>query len=165
MLGFIKRKVFRVTAFIQHFLQEAHSKVARSTALHSLIWGLGILVTGISLSIGVGASVWVVAILIGAVMLLFVNIIVAFWYLLFKNPDMLRSESYAISKMMLEQGLRGDNITGLIKPRPRVILPDSNILPAIDNAVNFGISDNDQIDSVVDEDGEGNGEDEEKIPR
>jgi hypothetical protein len=39
--------------------------------------------------------------------------LVSYIYFGIKNPDYLRSEQYSLSKMAIERGLLGDNLTGL----------------------------------------------------
>jgi hypothetical protein len=62
-----------------------------------------------------------VSLVISIAMVLMV-FLVAYGYLLLKNPDALRSENFTLSKLAIEKGLVGDNISGLHQP------------PAIDSA-------------------------------
>jgi hypothetical protein len=118
LLRYIKRKVARVTQFVQHFFQQASGKGVRSTALHSLLWGLAILVGSIPSCLYVGAPLWILATLVVAVTVLFAAFVVAFFFLLFKDRDALRSESFTLSKMAIERGLIGDNLSGLMEAPP-----------------------------------------------
>lgn len=94
---------------------EAGAKGARSTALHSLQWGMGMLLCSIPLSLFAKAPTWLLIILIIAFGLVLVTFIFAYLFLLRKNPDALRSESYTLSKMAIERGLIGDSGTGLME--------------------------------------------------
>ena len=52
------------------------------------------------------------AVAVGIVLAVF---IFGFIYLLFKNPDALRSEHYSLSKLAMEKGLLGDSVRGLLE--------------------------------------------------
>ncbi|MGC2423442.1 MAG: hypothetical protein WA666_03695 [Nitrospirota bacterium] len=86
------------------------------------------LLTSIPIIIFAGAPHWIlIAILIsfGLVLLTYLS---AYIYLLFNDRDALRSEVYTLSKMAIERGLMGDNITGLIEePQEKYKLIDSKI--------------------------------------
>jgi hypothetical protein len=100
---------------LRDFFQSASAKGARSTALHALQWGLGLFLTGIPAAIWAGAPQWLLvffAFALGAILITFLG---SYIYLLMKDRDCLRSEHFSLSKMALERGLMGDDITGLIE--------------------------------------------------
>ena len=57
----------------------------------------------------------------------------AYIYLLIADRDALRSETFSLSKLAIEKGLVGDNISGLIQPslerRQHVQLTDDRAMP------------------------------------
>jgi len=96
-------------------LEQSTVRGSRSSALKSVQWILGISVSGLIGALQVGAPTWLLisfCVPIGLTLALF---LFTFLYLLFKNPDALRSEHYELSKIALEKGYIGDDITGLIK--------------------------------------------------
>lgn len=95
------------------FVSEAGARGARSTALHALQWGMGMVLCSIPLSIFAKAPAWILIVLVVALGLILVTFLGAYLFLLGKNPDALRSEDYSLSKMAIEHGLIGDSKTGL----------------------------------------------------
>jgi hypothetical protein len=108
-----------MTTIFQSFLSEATAKGARSTALHSLQWMLGILLSALPIVIWAGAPDWLLVGISGAAALILVLFIFAYVYFLLKQPDALRSEQFSLSKMAIEKGLVGDNVSGLIQYEPQ----------------------------------------------
>lgn len=94
---------------------QANAKGARSTALHALQWMIPSLVSGEALLVWAGAPQWtlvLIGVAIGSVIFVF---LFAFVYLLFKDRDALRSESYSIAKLAIEKGMIGDDLLGVIE--------------------------------------------------
>ncbi len=109
------------------FFSEANAKGAKSTALHSLQWGMGMLAVCISyfLNFGKCTNLLLLIVLAVAFGLVLITFLGAYMVLLRKDPDALRSESYTLSKMAIERGLMGDNQHGLIdqsKANPKAIV-------------------------------------------
>lgn len=102
--------------FMQGFSSHASAKGARSTALHSLQWALGLLLAAIPPTVWSGAPAWLFAALIVAVVLVLLVFLGAYIYLLTRNPDALRSEEFSLSKMAMEKGLVGDTTFGFVDP-------------------------------------------------
>lgn len=94
--------------------QGSNAKGARSTALHSLQWGLGLILAGLTTATWVKSPDWIIILLAILLCTLFLTYIGSYIYLLFSDRDALRSESFTLSKMAIERGLLGDNVTGLI---------------------------------------------------
>lgn len=94
-------------------MSQASAKGARSTALHSLQWVLGILLSAIPVCAFIKTPAWVIIFVSSAVAVCLVTFIGAYIYLLFNNPDALRSETFTLSKMAIEKGLIGDSLAGL----------------------------------------------------
>lgn len=97
-------------------MTQANAKGARSTALHSLQWVLGILLSAIPVCVFSKAPEWVVVAIVAAAGLCFLTFIASYVFLLFSNPDALRSETFTLSKMAIEKGLVGDSLIGLNEP-------------------------------------------------
>lgn len=117
------------TAF-RELLSQASARGARSTALHSLQWGLGILLFGVSLSLWAGAPVWLLLIEGISFVLVLFTFLFSYLYLLMTDKDALRSETFTLSKMAIEKGLVGDNIVGLVAAN---IQPEGEALPISGN--------------------------------
>ncbi len=99
--------------FMHGFFSEASAKGARSTALHALQWVIAMLLTSIPVTSITGAPSWLLIGLSIALGVILVTFVCAYIYFLIKSPDALRSESYTLSKMAIERGLVGDNLSGL----------------------------------------------------
>lgn len=101
----------------QDVFSQSTAKGARSTALHSLQWVLGMFLTALSASLFTKAPVWVsVALGISGALVLAV-FLGAYVYLLLKQPDALRSEQFTLSKLAIEKGMVGDNVAGMHDPQ------------------------------------------------
>lgn len=101
---------------IQSFFSEASAKGARSTALHALQWVMAILLASLPILLFAEAPDWLFYVIICAFAAVMVTFLIAYIYLLFKDPDALRSERYSLSKMAIEHGLVGDSLSGLQEP-------------------------------------------------
>jgi hypothetical protein len=101
---------------MQSFFSQASARGARSTALHALQWAIGLFLSAIALLVFGNAPPWLLVGVASALCVVLVVFLGAFVYLLFRNPDALRSEHFSLSKMAIEKGLVGDNINGLIDP-------------------------------------------------
>jgi hypothetical protein len=103
-------------------LQQASSQGSRSTALNPLIWIFAVIVAGlvaVSRMPTVPGYVLVsLTIFAGAVL---VASVVAYFILLFRNPDALRSEKFVLSKMAIEKSSMGDSLRGFVDTDPRQI--------------------------------------------
>ena len=99
----------------QSFFAEASAKSAKSTALHSLQWMLGILLSAAPILLFSRAPTWILVCLFFAVAVVLLLFTFAYVSLLIKQPDMLRSEHFTLSKMAIEKGLVGDSIHGLVE--------------------------------------------------
>lgn len=100
----------------QQLLQQSSVRGAKSSALHALQWGIALLLGGISTAVWVDSPDWLLYSLALALGLVFLTFLGTYIFLLFTDRDALRSESFTLSKMAIERGLIGDNITGLMQP-------------------------------------------------
>ena len=88
----------------------------RSSALGQMLWALTILVGGILAGHKVGLPLWGLASLGVAVVVLVANFAALHWYLAIKNPDALRSERFALTKIAMErEGWRGEDLIGFVR--------------------------------------------------
>lgn len=97
-------------------LTQSGGRGAKSTALNPLQWVIGILVGVLPTLVLAKAPEWMLisdCCVVGCLLLLFG---VAYFILLVKNVDALRSEHYTLSKMAMERGLVGDSDSGFVKP-------------------------------------------------
>ena len=105
----------------QEILQEATGRGSRSTALQPLIWVLGTLVAGLVATSRIGQAPWI-AVLAGVmVTVVLLALLGAYFFLLIKDRDALRSERYSLSKLAIEKSLTGDSIAGF------TLLPSHNL--------------------------------------
>lgn len=100
---------------IKSFLAQATIKGVRTTILRPIAWMIAILLSAILITVFLQSPVWLQVML--AIFLCFTMLLYLFSYLfcLFTDKDALRSEKYSISKLAIEKGLYGDNVSGTIK--------------------------------------------------
>jgi hypothetical protein len=103
--------------WMRQMLEAAKVDGAKSSSLNPLQWLVGICFTGTAGLCYATSSVWIGAggLLLTAGLCAFYCI--AYWRQMKDNPDALRSERYSLSKLAIEKGLVGDNVTDLIDPR------------------------------------------------
>jgi len=106
------RKMFEQ---IRSWFKLAEVGQSRSSITNPLQWALVIIGGLMLLAHLFGLPSWIVAALL--FVLLGVSVIFIYTYLHFmhKSPDVLRSEHYHLSKMVIERGLVGDSLHGLIE--------------------------------------------------
>ena len=92
----------------------ARTQGSRRNALASLGWLIGLLLPAMIVSVSLDLPTPFVVILVIAFGLVLVLFVAAYIYFMLKNPDALRSEKYVISKMVIDKGLVGDDLIGLI---------------------------------------------------
>ncbi len=105
-----------MNSFWKEILLQSRVRGARSTILHPLQWLLAILLPSAIASVVVNAPVWMIIGLSSASLLDLLFFFAAYLYFGFNDPDALRSEKFVIDKMVIERGLLGDNIQGLLEP-------------------------------------------------
>ncbi len=105
-----------MASFMHSFFAEASAKGAKSTALHSLQWLMAMLLVSLPVCVFVNTPEWLLYLVTGALGLVLLVFLIAYIFLLFTDRDSLRSETYTLSKMAIERGLVGDNLTGLHNP-------------------------------------------------
>jgi len=113
---------------MRSLMSRADARGARSTALHALQWALALLLAAIPPLVYVKAPEWLLILLIGAVALVLLVFLASYVYLLLHNPDALRSEQFSLSKMALEKGLIGDDLSGLAEPQSASLEHQSRIV-------------------------------------
>ena len=111
---------------IRLLYEQARATGSRSTALHPIQWLLGLSLTATVSAASFGSPSWLVIalfVLSGISVTLFIG---AYLFLLFRDRDALRSERYGLQKMVIEKGLLGDDMSGIMD-----VAQDAEVLPAI----------------------------------
>jgi hypothetical protein len=116
-VGLYRRSYLPDIEFIKDLLQQANSKWSRSTALNPLQWALGILVFALVGATKANAPAWLLVTLAACATVLFLAFLVAYFFLLIKDRDALRSEKYSLSKLAIERSITGDSISGFLESR------------------------------------------------
>lgn len=115
-------------------LQQATRRGGRSTALYPLGWALAILASSLIAGVYAHGPAWlIVALSVGCGVLL-VAYLGAYFFFMIRDPDALRSEHYALSKMQIEKSQIGDTSRGFSVNEPfnavQAVLPETRQLPA-----------------------------------
>jgi predicted neutral ceramidase superfamily lipid hydrolase len=100
---------------IEALLQQAIAEGSRSTALKPLGWLLAMLLPSTLLSVWEKSSLWLAVFLAIVSMVVFAVYIGAFLYLLVHDRDALRSETYSLRKMAIQQGAAPDSVAALME--------------------------------------------------
>jgi hypothetical protein len=106
---------------IRSFLQQASAQGSRSTALNPLGWAMTII---FSAMIGAGVAhmpTWVLVMLGVFESFAVAAYLIAYFFLLVKDRDALRSERFQLSKMAIERSIAGDNLAGFIDPEKQAV--------------------------------------------
>lgn len=112
----IRRLSMAGVELIRSFLQQASAQGSKSTALSPLGWLSAILVSAMIGAFCTHAPFWA-EILLGILLVLsVVGYLGAYAYLMFSNPDALRSERFTLNKMAIERSVVGDTLKGFISP-------------------------------------------------
>ena len=101
---------------IRSLLQQATAQGSRSTALNPLGWALAIILSALLGSAFDHPPIWLTPILAVCAGTIVVAYLFAYFFLLVKDRDALRSERFQLSKMAIERSVVGDNIAGFINP-------------------------------------------------
>jgi len=97
-------------------LRQSGSRGGRSSALGQMLWALAILVGGILAGHEIKLPSWSLGVLSAAVVIVVANFVGLNWYLAIKNPDALRSERFALTKLAMERpGWVGDDLIGFVR--------------------------------------------------
>ena len=104
-------------AFIRALLQQASAEGSRSTALKPLGWLVGILcaATIALFSLLNPLSLWVAIAFVALTTVAVMGYMAAYFYLMIKDRDALRSERYSIQKLAIEKAIVGDNLSGTLQ--------------------------------------------------
>ncbi len=104
--------------------EQFHATLSRSDVLKPLAWLAGILLTAMVGMLWVKAPSWLTVLMAILLSVSIVLYLISYVYCLLRDPDALRSETYSLHKMVIERGLLGDNVTGVIDldvEQPRAI--------------------------------------------
>jgi len=108
--------------FLKVFAQAA-ARGTRSSALRPIDWLLLLQLGSLLGSLYLDAANWIVIFFVFSSALSFSLYLFTYVYLLFKDRDALRSETYSLHKLAIEKGLIGDSISGLIEEEKVQLLP------------------------------------------
>jgi hypothetical protein len=97
-------------------LHHASVHGSKTTVLNPLIWLVGIELSGLVGLAGVDPHSRVIVLLEWLLALSILGMLLAYAFFAFRDPDALRSEKYTLTKMALQQGLRGDDLMGFVEP-------------------------------------------------
>lgn len=111
----VKKYLRALIVAFQWLFQKALTQGRRSSALSPLGWAFAASLAGLVWSLGESPPMWVPVFLAWVSGGLAALYAIAFVYLLIKDPDSLRSETYSLEKMAIQHGLYGDSQTGLIR--------------------------------------------------
>jgi hypothetical protein len=83
--------------------------------MNPLAWVLGITTSALLIALRVPQTpLWLLSTLGTLPVVVLIAFLTAYFILLFKNPDALRSEKFTLSKMAIEKSLTGDSLRGFI---------------------------------------------------
>ena len=115
---------------IRSLLQQATAQGSRSTALNPLGWALAIILSALLGSAFDHPPIWLTPLLAVCAATVVVAYLVAYFFLLIKDRDALRSERFQLSKMAIERSVVGDNIAGFLDPEKEpALLPPTKTNP------------------------------------
>lgn len=104
---------------VKVMMGQANVSGERSTALHAVLWLIAIICSLFSVVAfsKIGESFLYIILAIFCVALVFFGYV--YIYCLKKNPDLLRSEKFALQKMTIENSIHGDSDVGVIESKAR----------------------------------------------
>jgi hypothetical protein len=105
-------------------INQANIGQSRSSVLNPIQWLLVILLAGTCLSLFLHSPLWLLTILAGGIVLALLLFLGAYIFFVRTNSDALRSESYSLTKLAIQNRLLGDSVTG-IRDVPTSAPPDS----------------------------------------
>lgn len=98
----------------KHMAHQANSFGSKSSVLSCLIWALGTLLMALTGSIVFNADMFIKIGIFLLIVLIIIVMVISFLFCLFTGKtDVLRSEKYNISKMMIEKQSSSDSVTGI----------------------------------------------------
>jgi hypothetical protein len=112
---------------IQILLRQASTSGSRSTALNPLAWLFGLTLSGLIIGAIEHVTSWILILLGIASTFAFLAYLVAYFYLLSKDRDALRSERFTLSKIAMDKSIRGDSLTGFIDTQKRPELSERDV--------------------------------------
>jgi hypothetical protein len=106
------------------FFQKATAHGSRSTVLKPLAWLIGLCVTATLGALKWSAPVWLLVTLSVCLTMSITLYLGAYIYCLYRNADLLRTETYLIQQLAIQKGLLGDSVVGVFQPEPEAgIIP------------------------------------------
>lgn len=98
---------------LHSLINQASVGQSRSSVLNPIQWLLVILIVGFCLSLGFHAPTLLMIVLGVGIALALLLFFAAYVYFGKTNPDALRSESYSLTKLAIQNRLMGDSLAGV----------------------------------------------------
>ncbi|MBB4036543.1 glucan phosphoethanolaminetransferase (alkaline phosphatase superfamily) [Dysgonomonas hofstadii] len=118
---YICKKARYMSDYLRHIFEHASSQGYKSNVVKSLFGLLSILLTATILLFKIGENVF--GYILGCLSVLIVlAFLFAYFYCLFKDPNLLRSEKFVLEKTAIEKALMSDSIKKTVSVNP----PNSN---------------------------------------
>lgn len=97
---------------VSSLMGQANINGEKSTAVHTLIWLIGLTLFGVVFLAYYHLPAWIIISLLALAVISFALYCYAYLWCLKNNPDLLRSEKYGIQKLAIENRVFGDSSTG-----------------------------------------------------
>lgn len=111
------RLLRRMLDYVKSLFNLAEIGQARSSITNPLQWTLVILLGTVLLTGIARLPAWIIGTSFIALLVILMLFVYTYTYCLHKNPDVLRSENFHLSKMAIEHGLVGDSTHGLVEAK------------------------------------------------
>lgn len=100
---------------LKSWFQLAEIGQSRSSITNPLQWTMVILIVAVLSASLAGLPPWMTMCLMISLLVVVVLFLYTYFHFMHKNPDVLRSEQFHLSKLAIEHGMLGDSIQGLVE--------------------------------------------------
>lgn len=100
---------------LKSWLDLAEIGQSRSSITNPLQWTMVILIVAVLSTSLAGLPLWVTICFMVSLLVVVVLFLYTYFHFMHKNPDVLRSEQFHLSKLAIEHGMLGDSIQGLME--------------------------------------------------
>lgn len=101
--------------FWRQLFEQAQARGSKGTVISPLIWLVTALLAAVPANAAAGGPQWVIGVILGLVALVVVAILVAYAFYSRVDSDALRSEKFTLTKLAIEQSVKGDDVVGLVE--------------------------------------------------
>lgn len=112
-MNFVAKIILRMN-HLMHFFTQAQAKGSKSTVLAPLLYAIGLSFLATCTLNYYDSDPLFVGLCLAITGVFVLASVISYFICLFKDPDLLRSEKYLISKMEIEKSMIGDDRLGLI---------------------------------------------------